>query len=61
MNDRKGNEYHAITIDKQLSSLKVKTYFFCYEKRTGKVVKVLHNPKFTLPWLICDPIWENQA
>ena len=31
MNDGKGNEYHAInnTIDKQLSSLKVKTYIFC--------------------------------
>ena len=31
MNDRKGNEYHAInnTIDKQLSFLKVKIYFFC--------------------------------
>ena len=36
MNDRKGNEYHAInnTIDKQLSSLKVKIYiFFAMSKR----------------------------
>ena len=34
MNDRKlGNEYHAInnTIDKQLSSLKVKIYILCYK------------------------------
>ena len=31
MNNAKGNEYHAInnTIDKQLSSFKVKIYFFC--------------------------------
>ena len=30
MNDRKGNEYHGInnTIDKHLTSLKVKIYFF---------------------------------
>ena len=33
MNDNKGNKYHAInnTIDKQLSFLKVKIYFLCYE------------------------------
>ena len=33
MNDIKENEYHAFnnTIDKQLSSLKVKIYFFRYE------------------------------
>ena len=38
MNDRKGNEYHAInnTIDKQLSSLKVKIYFFAMSKRQAK-------------------------
>ena len=30
MNDRKGNEYHAInnTIDKHLSSVKVEMFFF---------------------------------
>ena len=39
MNDSKGNEYHAMnnTIDKQLSSLKVKIYFFAM----SKVVKVV--------------------
>ena len=39
MNDRKGNEYHAInnTIDKQLSSSKVKIYiFFAMSKRQAK-------------------------
>ena len=42
-NDSKGNEYHAMnnTIDKQLSSLKVKIYFFAMSKRTSKVVKVV--------------------
>ena len=39
MNDRKGNKYHAMnnTIDKQLSSLKVKIYtFFAMSKRQAK-------------------------
>ena len=39
MNDRKGNEYHAInnTIDKQLSSLKVNIYiFFAMSKQQAK-------------------------
>ena len=39
MNDRKGNEYHAInnTIDKQLSSLKVNIYIYVLlSKRQAK-------------------------
>ena len=44
MNNAKGNEYHAInnTIDKQLSSLNVKIYFFVlWVKGKQKVVKVV--------------------
>ena len=40
MNDGKGNEYHAFintTIDKQLSSLKVKIYFFAMSKGQAKL------------------------
>ena len=39
MNDSKGNEYHAMnnTIGKQLSSLKVKIYFFAMSKGQGKL------------------------
>ena len=51
MNDRKGKEYHAInnTIDKQLSSLKVKIYFFAMSKGQAKLSwRLRHNPKFTL-------------
>ena len=39
MNDSKGNEYHAMnnTIDKQLSSLKVKVYIFAMSKGQAKL------------------------
>ena len=39
MNDSKGNEYHTMnnTIDKQLSSLKVKIYFFAMSKGQAKL------------------------
>ena len=39
VNDSKGNEYHAMnnTIDKQLSSLKVKIYFFAMSKGQAKL------------------------
>ena len=38
MNDSKGNEYHTMnsTIDKQLSTLKVKLYFFALSKGQAK-------------------------
>ena len=58
MNDRKGNEYHAInnTIDKQLSSLKVNIYIFFLlwvnDKQSSQGSCTIQSLRY--PWLILE-------
>ena len=58
MNDRKGNEYHAInnTIDKQLSSLKVNIYIFFLlwinDKQISQGSCTIRSLRY--PWLILE-------